>query len=415
LPVFETPHSIGEEKEMTGQSPLSMMRPTGRDMRGKAAAGRARRRRWSILTPLAIVVALAVVWVGLWYYAATTADRTLAGWVEREAAAGRVYACGRETIGGFPLSIQAHCSDITAAIKDAQPPFAVKANAVTFAAEVYQPTRLTGDIVGPLTFAPLGGPPSLSANWTRAQVTISGVPPDPEGFSVRLTGAHLENVGNSSSTIFQAARADVQGRIAAGSPRSHPVIEMTVKLAAASAPFFHPALAKPIDLELDAVVLGFKDLSPKPWAVRFHELQAAGGEIEIKSLRIAQGDSIVVGAGKVTVNQNGRLDGLARVAVVGVEHIIPLLGFDRALAQGVDQLSGTEGAAAQGMSALDQLVPGLSGALRDSVNTSLVENLKKMGQPTTIDHRPATTLPLRFVNGAVYLGMLRIGEVPPLF
>jgi len=40
----------------------------------------------------------------------------------------------------------------------------------------------------------------------------------------------------------------------------------------------------------------------------------------------------------------------------------------------------------------------------------VIENLKKMGEPTAIDNRPAILLPLRFVNGAIYLGMLRIGE-----
>ena len=38
-----------------------------------------------------------------------------------------------------------------------------------------------------------------------------------------------------------------------------------------------------------------------------------------------------------------------------------------------------------------------------------------MGQPTSIDNQPAIVLPLRFVDGAIYLGMLRIGEVPALF
>ena len=38
-----------------------------------------------------------------------------------------------------------------------------------------------------------------------------------------------------------------------------------------------------------------------------------------------------------------------------------------------------------------------------------------MGEPTTIDGQRAILLPLRFVNGAVYLGMLRIGEAPALF
>ena len=38
-----------------------------------------------------------------------------------------------------------------------------------------------------------------------------------------------------------------------------------------------------------------------------------------------------------------------------------------------------------------------------------------MGEPTAIDKRPAIVLPLRFSDGAIYLGMLRVGEAPPLF
>jgi hypothetical protein len=41
--------------------------------------------------------------------------------------------------------------------------------------------------------------------------------------------------------------------------------------------------------------------------------------------------------------------------------------------------------------------------------------LKKMGQQTEIDHKPAVALPLRFSDGSVYLGIVRIGEVPALF
>jgi hypothetical protein len=38
-----------------------------------------------------------------------------------------------------------------------------------------------------------------------------------------------------------------------------------------------------------------------------------------------------------------------------------------------------------------------------------------MGQPTSIGNQPAIVLPLRFTDGAIYLGMLRLGEAPPLF
>jgi hypothetical protein len=78
------------------------------------------------------------------------------------------------------------------------------------------------------------------------------------------------------------------------------------------------------------------------------------------------------------------------------------------IGQGIDQLSGGSGT-------LDRLVPGLSQTIRQTANATVIENLKKMGEPTSIDNRPAILLPLRFVNGTVYLGMLRIGDAPALF
>jgi hypothetical protein len=53
--------------------------------------------------------------------------------------------------------------------------------------------------------------------------------------------------------------------------------------------------------------------------------------------------------------------------------------------------------------------------VRQGANASVVDDLKKMGQPTEIDQKPAVELPLRFSDGAVYLGIIRLGEVPPLF
>jgi len=392
---------------MPGESPLSMMRPPAQRVR-KLPTGRPWRRLWPILAPAAIVVVLAIAWVWLWYYSASVADRTLAGWVEREAAAGRVYSCGSQSIGGFPFSIRARCANAAAEVKNYQPPFAVQAQAVTFAAEVFYPTRLVGDVTGPLTLADFGQPPHLAADWMRARVVVRGVPPDPEAVSIDLEAPHVDRIGGRGDAMFKAKRADLQTRIAAGSPRDHPVIEVTLHLSGATAPTFHPLLAEPIEAELDAVIRGFKDLSPKPWADRFREMQAAGGGIEIKLLRIAQTNAIVVGAGTLSVNAHGKLDGLVRVAIAGVEHIVPLLGIDRMIGQGIDQLSGGDGA-------LDRLIPGLSGALRQTASASMIENFKKMGEPTTIENRPATILPLRFSDGAIYLGMLRVGEAPPLF
>ena len=114
---------------------------------------------------------------------------------------------------------------------------------------------------------------------------------------------------------------------------------------------------------------GFKDLAPKPWADRFREMQAAGGGVEIKSLRFARGDAIVVGAGTLSVNAHGKLDGVIGVAVVGLEHIVPLLGIDRLIGQGIDRLAGADLSAGQGLAALDRLMPGLGAACSRNART----------------------------------------------
>lgn len=400
---------------MPGESPLSMMRPMERRP-AKAAMRRVRRRWWPILAAVAIVVVLPVVWVWLWYYASSIADRTLAGWVEREAAAGRVYSCGSQSISGFPFRIQANCVEAAAQISAKQPVYAVKAKAISFAAEVWHPTQLVGEVSGPATVAIPDQPPSWTADWDLAQLTVHGLPQEPEGLSVRLDGSHLDRAGANAVRLFSAKTVGLQGRIIGGSPRDHPVIAITMRVIGAAAPTLHSALAEPIEGEVDAVVRGFNDLSPKPWAERLREMQAAAdGGIEIKSLRLAKTNIVVVGAGKLSLNAQGKLDGLVRVAIVGIEYLVPLLGVDHLIGKSIDQLAGANGSAAQGATALDRLIPGLGGALRQTANTSLVENLKKMGQPSSINNQPAIVLPLRFADGSIYLGMLRVGEMPPLF
>lgn len=404
---------------MSGESPLSMMRPAGPRLRKPPLKSAGRRRPWLIVVP-AIVVVLALLWVWLWYYAASIADRSLTGWVEREAAAGRVYSCAAQTIGGFPFGIHARCANAVAEIKSNQPPFTVRADNVMFSAEVYRPTLLTGDVTGPLTLAESGQPPSFTANWSRARMSVHGQPPYPDDLSFILDWPRLERTGSAAGggkdeIVFEAKHADFRGRIISGSPRNNPVIEAVLHLAGAAAPTLHPLVAEPIEAEMNLVLRGFKDFGPKPWADRFREMQAAGGGVEIKFLRVARSDAIVVGEGSLTVNAHGKLDGLIRVAVVGIERIVPLLGLDQMIGRGIDRLAGSEGATQQGLGAIDRLVPGLGGALRDTANASLIDNLKKMGQPTEVDKKPAIMLPLRFSDGAIYFGMLRIGEAPPLF
>lgn len=392
---------------MAGNSPLSMMQAPGQPLPRRS--GGYRRGRWIAIG--ATIVAIAVIWTWLWYYAASVADRTLAGWLYREAAAGRVYSCGSQTFTGFPFKLAVHCRDVRVEVKSTQPAFAAAAKTATFGATIWDPTRFVGDVVGPLTLAEQGQDPSFVADWLHGRIAVSGIPPDPESASLQFDGPHVQRTKTASGNdnLFKADRIAATGRVISGAPNDHPVIEVTLHLDRAAAPTLHPSLAAPVDVILDAVVRGFADLAPKSWPDRIREMQAAGGGIDIKAFRLAQGDAIIlVGAGALTLNNHGTLDGSLGLAVVGVERLVPLLGIDRLIAQGIDRLSG-------GDNVLDRLAPGISGIIRESANATVIENLTKMGQPTSLDGRPALALPLKFADGMIYLGLLPVGQIPPLF
>jgi hypothetical protein len=401
---------------MPGESPLNMMQRQRPRRSPGAAAAPPRRRLWPVVLPICVVVVLAAVWCGLWYYAAGIADRTMSGWMAREAAAGRVYSCGSQTISGFPFRIEADCTTAGATINSTQPPFAVSAKDISVAAQVYHPTTLVGDVSSPVTVAEPGQPPRFVANWSRARGSVSGLPPEPDSVSVTLDHPHVDQIAAANgTTIFAADSAEFHGRIVGGSAANNPVIDALLTFAAATTPTLHPLLADPAQGEVEAVFRGFKDLAPKPWPQRFREMQASGGNIEITRLRFERADSVIVGAGTLTVGANGKLNGLVRVGIAGLENIVPKLGIDRLIGRGLDKLNGGSGQAQQGLNALDRLMPGLSGVVRDSASASVIDSLNKMGQPTEIDKKPAIVLPLNFSDGFVSLGMVPLGEVPALF
>jgi hypothetical protein len=400
---------------MTGESPISIIRGDGERIarRGdRPVVPPPRRSYLRILVPLALVVGLAVAWCGVWYYAAGVANRTLAGWMASEAAAGRVYTCKSEGIGGFPLSIQVRCVQAAAAIKSASPPFDLAATDITFTAQVWRPSVLVGDVTGPVTVAEPGRAPSYVANWASARLRVNGLPPNPQALSINVEHPHLDR--GSGGALFTADDAQLEARIVSGTIQDRPVIDVTMHFTSAAAPTVHRLLAEPVRGDLEVVLRGFKDLEQKPLAERFRELHDNGGAIELKSLRLQRADAILVGSGAVTVNARGRLDGMLQVSVYGLDALVPQLGIDRAIQEQIDRLTGA-GQAEQGLAALDRLMPGLSGIVRQGTTASLVDDVKKMGKPTQIGDKPAVALPLRLADGAVYLGLIRIGEIPPLF
>jgi hypothetical protein len=369
-------------------------------------SSRRRYRRYIVL--LLLVVALFGGWSWFWSYASGKAQANLDGWRVREAKSGRVYACGSETIGGYPFRFEVNCEQASALFQSNQPPMELKANGMLVAVQVYDPTLVISEFHGPLTVADPGQPPNIVVNWKLFQASVRGTPAAPERVSLAVDRPAIDRTtGGGQQNVLRASRIEVHGRIAQGSVTSNPVIEMVLRLNKASMPSLHPAAAEPVDADITAVLRGLKDFAPKPWAARFREVQAAGGGIDIAQARVQQGDTIAVGTGTLSLNASGRLDGQLRVTVAGVEAFLNSIGAQQTVQTSpkMDKIAG----------ALDRLAPGLGDVARQQAGNTISLGLNLMGEQTTLEGKRAITVPLRFDDGAIFLGPIPLGVTPALY
>jgi hypothetical protein len=368
-----------------------------------------RSRRWLYLV-FGIVIAIAG-WTAFWFYAADRAKQAIAGWLEREARVGRVYSCDGQSLGGFPFRIEVRCKGAGVELRNMQPPLAVRMGDVLVAAQIYQPTLLIGEWGAPITIAEQGRQPNMSGSWTLMRTSVRGRPRAPERISLVFDNPAFDRNNNGKPERIAAAKhVEVHARMASGSLQDRPVVDLAVSARQLAAADMLPLVTQPTDADIDLTLRGMKDLSAKSWPVRFREMQESGGKIEVKTARIAQADWIAIGSGTLGLTANGRLDGEIRVTVAGLDKLLQQIGVDVMSRQGPasDKLNSA-------FNALDKIAPGLGNLARDRAAPALAAGAAMLGQQTELEGRKAVALPLRFEDGKVYLGPLRIGETQPLF
>ena len=362
--------------------------------------------RYTIL--LFAVFALAAGWTGFWKFAAGKAETAIDGWRAREAQAGRIYTCGSQNIGGFPFRIEVNCGQASALLRSNQPPIELNATGLVMVAQVYQPGLLISEFRGPLTAGEPGKSPEFIADWKLAQSSVRGTPTAPERGSLVFDLLSVDRVkGTARESMLRARHAEIHGRMAEGSAANRPVIEVAVQIDQGTAPNLHPAATTPINADVTAVLRGLSDFAPKPWSVRFRELQAAGGRIDITKARVQQGEILAIGGGALSLNGDGRLEGELRITMAGLEQFLAAIGAQQRVqtSPNMDRIAG----------ALDRLAPGLGDVARQQAGANIGLGINLIGEQTTLEGKRAVTLPLRFNDGAVYLGPIPIGNTPALF
>ena len=387
-----------------------------------------KQKLWRLfLMPVLLLVA-AIAWSGFWFYAASKVDETVDAWRAREAKSGRVYDCARRSVAGFPFRFEVSCSGASVALVSQtagvpQAPITARLGNILVVAQVYDPKLLIAEFTAPATISGGGLQPSMTVNWSKARSSIVGLPGVPQRVAIVFDDPAIDRIDASVQTPLARARhIELHARLADDSAQDRPVIETALQIAGGSLQELHPVLAEPFDADVRTLLGGLKDFSPKPWPERFREIQAAGGHVEIVQSRIQQGDLIAVAAGTLGLSASGRLDGELQMTVAGIEKVIPALGIDKMLEEGVPQATldrVAPGVKTQDitnlMGALDKAIPGFGKAVRQNANVGVAAGINSLGKEAVLEGRKARAFPLRFVDGAVFLGPLKVGQVPPLF
>lgn len=388
-----------------------------------------RYRRWRIFIAPVLLLIAAIAWSAFWFYAASQVDVQADAWRAREAKSGRVYDCANRSVSGYPFRLEVRCDGASVALvsqaagQPAAQPFTAKLDHILVMAQIYDPKLVIAEFTPPATLYDPRSQQSYAVNWGLGHASIVGLPFAPQRASVEFNDPKIDRIDQSVQVpVAQAKHAELHGRLADGSAVDHPVIESVLQINQGSIQGLHPLLAEPFDVGVRALVSGLKDLSPKPWPVRFRELQAAGGHVEIVQSRLQQGDLVAVAAGTLGLSPNGRLDGELQMTVAGIEKVIPALGIDKMLEDGVPQATldrVAPGVKTQDINnlfgALDRAIPGLGKVVKQNANVGVAAGISALGKEAELEGKKARSFPLRFVDGAVFLGPLKVAQTPPLY
>ncbi|QWG19172.1 DUF2125 domain-containing protein [Bradyrhizobium sediminis] len=390
-----------------------------------------RRPLWRLfLMPVLLLVA-AAAWSAFWFFAASQVEVKADAWRAQEAKSGRVYDCAKRSVAGFPFRLEISCSGASVTLRSQTAeqaasraaPVTARLGEILVVAQIYDPKKVIAEFTAPATLSDRGGPASMMVNWSKARSSVVGLPDIPQRASIVFDDPSIDRVNAAVQTpLARAKLVELHGRLAEGSALDRPVIETVLTVQGGSVEEVHPLLAAPFDADVRAMLSGLKDFSPKPWPERFREIQAAGGRVEIVQSRIAQGDLVAVAAGTLGLSANGRIDGELQMTVAGIEKVIPALGIEKMLEEGVPQATldrVAPGVRSQDVSnllgALDRAIPGLGKVVKQNANVGVAAGINALGKESVLEGKKARAFPLRFVDGAVFLGPLKVAQIPPLF
>ena len=336
-----------------------------------------RRRRWPIFLPTLLLLLVAAGWSAFWFIAADRAGTEIDRAIAREAAAGRRAECGDRRIGGYPFRIEVRCTPARITLDSRQGPLVFEAPGFVAVAQLPVPSHLVAEMRSPATLRGAAGGPTISLSFSAAQASVQGSPSTGvDSLSVELKTPVLERIAGDQVLVGLMANdiAVHTRRAPAGPPGTW---DLVARLTGAQVPVIESPFAQaPSMVELQLSLIKAELLAPAPTPERLRAFAAAGGKLHLALLRAEQGEVLAEAKGDVSLDPQGFLVGDATVTVAGMQQFL---------------------------------------AKASEAGLGWIWTLLPLGRADKLGERPASTYAVRAAGGAVSVGPLRFGVLPPLF
>jgi hypothetical protein len=364
----------------------------------------ARELRWAAAAAAVIVVCAG--WSAVWLYARSTVEQSIAAWSDWEAQAGNTYACSERSVSGYPFRVEVRCADPVATVLAGRSRLTIKAAELRAVGNLLQGGVVRAELTGPVSITGPGY--SVAGSWTRAETSIDGTASRLDQLAVVLEGFKLDRMTQGSrETLVSGGRAALEIRFERSPDSDHGDLDLALRFTQASGIIGQG----PVDGDIAAVLRGAGDAKPQPWLARLEAWESSDGKLVVKHARIDDHGDVAVAQGTIRLDGKGRLAGRLRVTTTPTN-------FER--------LAGSwlgENGRLKVRQAL--LRPGNINAEREEERQRQLAQAEQEGRelrslgivplPAPDPAKGEITMPLTFINGAILLGTVVIGQVPPLY
>ncbi|OYX83233.1 MAG: hypothetical protein B7X99_06330 [Rhizobiales bacterium 17-65-6] len=345
-----------------------------------------RGRPWIVAVPLMVVIVLGLCWSGLWFYAAAHAEGEIDAWMQREATFGRVWACKDRKLAGFPFRFEILCREPTLTTRGEGDPLRFTAARALVVAQVWAPNHIVAEFDSPAKMEDLATGQVFGLTWKLFQMsgvgTISGVP---QRLSIAMDEPAVQMApGDTARTILTARHLESHVR---RTPPANGSVPDGVDFAFSVVDAMNPDLVQegvggPVNATLQGSISAVDNAQPMPLPERIRAWSAANGTLKVDVLRVTTPRAALTSTGALGIDPTGRLFGVVSIGFAGVDEFVKNLARNGVIS---------------------------------SEMASVIGAVSLAGKPGDVAGRRGSTFNLTLKEGAVQIGKVPVGIIPPLF